>query len=77
MFDKYTAVNQADDELYKSSLDSPVKPEPRRLRSSYLWFAVGLFAALVTTLVLTLSYGALTKREKIPEGLIPDCMLLR
>jgi hypothetical protein len=79
MFEKYTALKQADDETIDSALDSRVKIESRRSRSRspYLWFISGFLAALVTGGLLAFTYEAVTRREKIPTGLIPDCMLTR
>jgi hypothetical protein len=70
----YTALNQTDDELGKSSLDSHTRIGLSRPRSPYRWFASGFFAALTTTLVFALSYAAINKRGT-PLGLIPDCKL--
>ena len=74
IMERYTALNQTDDELDKSSLDSHTRIGLSRSRSPCLWFASGFFAALTTTLVFALSYAAINKKGT-PSGLIPDCKL--
>jgi hypothetical protein len=72
--ERYTPLDQADDEIGKEPLISHIKVEPRRLDSSYIWFATGFIAAVMMAFVFALSYTVINKRVT-PPGLIPDCKL--
>ncbi|KAH8807264.1 hypothetical protein F5884DRAFT_856848 [Xylogone sp. PMI_703] len=69
--ERYTALNQVDDEIEKSSLDPHIRTAPRRSGSPYLWFASGFIAALLAALIIALSYVVIHKKAN-PPGLIPD-----
>lgn len=71
--ENYTAVNQTEDELEKSSLDYLSESGFGRPRSPYLFFASGFVAAVLTALILVVSYQAINSGTGQPPGLIPDC----